>query len=220
MTNTIALGRAILLLMSIALLGGCDVPSAIAGKVLPPETIKPRYAGLKGQSIGVMVWTDRGLQIDYPSLSLDLANSIQKKLMASTDKPELKGSIFPVQPASIARYMLDHPSFDMKHVTEVAPRFGVTRLIYVEVDDFGTRAPASVELYRGHMEATLKVVEITGQTARVAFEQNAIKTSFPPKVPEDGTPDGDDVRFYSGTVDSMSTEVVNQVVSHENPDEL
>ena len=204
--------------IALLLFSGCDVPSALAGKILPPETIHPKYTGLAGESIGVMVWTDRGLQIDYPSLNLDLANSIQKKLSAATDKPEEKGTIFPVQPASIARYMLDHPQFDMKEVTEVAPRFGVTRLIYVEVNDFGTRAPSSVELYRGHMETTLKIVEVAGEHARIGFSQNDIKTSFPPKVPEDGTPDGDDVRFYAGTVDAMSTEVVNQLVSHEAPD--
>jgi hypothetical protein len=198
---------------------GCDVLSAGADKLLPSDSVHPKYAGMKGESIGVMVWTDRGVSIDYPSLNLDLANSIQKKLVGASDAPELQGSIFPVQPASIQRYMLDHPAFDMKHVTEVAPRFGVTRLIYVEVNDFGTRAPASVELYRGHMETTLKVVEISGENAWVSYNENDVKASFPPKVPEDGTPDGDDVRFYGGTVDSMSTEIVNLLTTHDAPED-
>jgi len=206
---------ALTLLLTVA---GCEIPAALAGKGLPGDTIKPKYAGLMGQSIGVLVWTDRGMQMDYPSLNLDLANSIQKKLVASAGKAELKGAIFPVQPASIARYVLDHPNFDVKQVTEIAPKFGVTRLIYVEVEDFGTRAPASVELFRGHMNAELKVVEISGDKAFVVYDDNALRTSFPPKVPEDGTPDGDDVRFYAGTIDAMSTEVVHHVVSYETPD--
>ena len=187
-------------MLFLLLLAGCEVPSAIAGKVLPGETIKPKYVGMVGQSIGVMVWTDRGVQIDYPSLNLDLANSVQKKLMSASNKSELKGAIFPVQPASIARYVIDHPHF------------------YAEVEEFGTRAPASVELYRGHMEATLKVIEISGDKASVVFEDNDLRCSFPPKVPEDGTPDGDDVRFYAGTVDAMSTEIINRLVSHEKAD--
>jgi hypothetical protein len=199
-------------------LSGCDVPAALVGKGLPGETIKPKYAAMQGQSIGVLVWTDRGVQLDYPSLNLDLANSIQKKLMGNAKSPVLKGAIFPVQPASIARYVLDHPNFDVKNVTEIAPRFGVTRLIYVEVTDFGTRAQASVELLRGHMDATLKVVEVSGESAAVVYDDNALKASFPPKVPEDGTPDGDDERFYAGTVDAMSTEVVHRLVSYESPD--
>ena len=131
----------VLLVPLLFILSGCDVPSALAGKLLPNDSIKPKYTGLKGESIGVLIWTDRGLQIDYPSLNLDLANSIQKQLVGAGDSAELKGSIFPVQPASIARYVLDHPNFDVKDVTEIAPKFGVSRLIYIEVDDFGTRAP-------------------------------------------------------------------------------
>ena len=204
--------------ISLLFIAGCDVPAAIAGKGLPGETIKPKYAGMVGQSIGVQVWTDRGVQLDYPSLNLDLANSVEEKLQANSKAPELKGSIFPVQPASIARYVVDHPNFDVKNVTETAPNFGVTRLIYVEVDDFGTRAPSSVELFRGHMSATIKVVEVTGNSAAVVFDDNTLKASFPPKVPEDGTPDGDDVRFYSGTVDAMATEIVHKLVSYESPD--
>ena len=105
-------------LLLLSLTGGCNVGSVLADRLLPAETIKPKYVGLMGQSVGVLVWTDRGLQIDYPTLSLDLANSIQKKLIAESKSDELKQTIFPVQPASIARYQLDHPIYDVKNVTE------------------------------------------------------------------------------------------------------
>ena len=210
-------GCLILCLITCAL-GGCQVGGALAGKLLPPERIKPKYVGFMGQSVGVMVWTDRGVQIDYPTLNLDLANSVQSKLMTAGSSEELKGAVFPVQPASIARYQLDHPSINMKNVAEVAPRLGVTRLIYLEVGDFGTRAPASVELYRGSMTATMKIVEVTAGAGTLAYNENNIKVAFPPHVPEDGTPDGDDIRFYAGTIDAMSTEILNRLVSYEAPE--
>jgi len=222
MLHTTIRSRLLLLFLStigLIFIGGCEFPGIVAAKLLPAQTIQPKYAGFQGQSIGVLVWTDRGEQMDFPSLSLDLANSIHKKMLGNTDKPDLKGAIFPVPPASIARYVVDHPDFDNRHITEIAPRFGVTRLVYVEVDDFGTRAPASIELFRGHMECNIQVVEITGDRARVAYQESGIKAYFPPKVPEDGTPDGDDIRFYNGTVDAMSTEVVNRLVAHDAPEE-
>src|SRR5580765_3904060 len=46
---------------------GCALTGAIADKVAPPERIPAKYLGLAGQSVGVAVWIDRGLQIDYPS---------------------------------------------------------------------------------------------------------------------------------------------------------
>jgi hypothetical protein len=206
-------------MLALQFCGGCAVLGAVAGKAIPAPTIHPKYVGLPGQSIGVMVWTDRGAQVDYPSLGLDLANSVEKKLIAENKTVELKGSFFPVQPASIARYQVDHPNYDFKNVTEIAPKLGVTRLIYLEVEDFGTRAAASVELFRGSMTTTLKVVEIDGNNARVAYEENGIKAVFPPKVQPDGTPDGDDVRFYAGTVDAMSTEIAHRLVSYQEEDE-
>jgi hypothetical protein len=186
-----------------------------AARLLPPETIHAKYVGLVGQSVGVMVWTDRGIATDYPSLSLDLANAIQNKLLASGKSDELKGATFPVRPASIARYQQDHPGLDFKNVTEIAPKLGVTRLIYVEVEDFGTRAPASVELYRGSMTTTVKVAEVKGQTASVPYEENDVKAVYPPKVTEDGTPNGDDYRFYLGTLDAMAQEITWKLVSHQ-----
>jgi hypothetical protein len=219
MTTIPRLVQSISLLLMLMLMGtGCDVPSALVGKIMPGETLRPKYTGLAGESIGVMVWTDRGVQVDYPTLNLDLASSIQNKLMAAAKNDEMKGTIFPVQPASIVRYQMEHPMIDMKNVADVAPQLGVTRLIYIEVNDFGTRAAASVELFRGSMITTLKVVESHGEKGHVAYEEDNIHAIFPPKVADDGTPDGDDVRFYAGTVDAMSTEIFNRLVSHESPD--
>ncbi|HEX3356905.1 MAG TPA: hypothetical protein VHS31_08040 [Tepidisphaeraceae bacterium] len=208
-----------ILCLILLLNGGCEVAGMIAGKVLPDENVAPKYLGMAGQTIGVLVWTDRGVQIDYPSLGLDLANSIEKKMLAAGKQDELKKSTFPVQPASIVRYQQDHPAFDTKNITDLAPKLGMTRLIYVELEDFATRAPASVDLYRGSMTVTLKIVEVAGDKAKIAYEEDSIKAVYPPKVTEDGTPDGDDVRFYQGTVDAMSTQIVNRLVTHEEDDE-
>src|SRR5215213_2725554 len=93
----------LLLLLSLA---GCNALGVAAYKLTPPPTIKPKYTNLQNQSIGVMVWADRGLRIDWPSLQLDLANTIQTKLNnpENAKKKELKGVTYPVQPASIVRY--------------------------------------------------------------------------------------------------------------------
>jgi len=64
------------------------------------------------------------------------------------------------------------------------------------------------------IETVYKVVEVIGNTAKIAYEESGIKATYPPKVPEDGTPDGDDLRFYSGTVDAMSTEILLKLISH------
>src|SRR5687768_16156493 len=81
------------------LLSGCVLVGVAAHKLTPPPTIHPDYTGLQDQTVGVMVWADRGIRIDWPKLQLDLANAIQNKLEAfAVKKKELAGAKFDVQP--------------------------------------------------------------------------------------------------------------------------
>src|SRR5687768_264468 len=89
-------------------LSGCNV-LGIAAQALPPPTVKPDYTGFAGQTVGVMVWADRGIRIDWPTVRLDLANAIQARLASSVKAKELAGTSYPVSPASIVRYQEDHP---------------------------------------------------------------------------------------------------------------
>src|SRR5207247_10330315 len=52
--------------------GGCGI-LGIAANAVPEADVPARYTGLKGHTLAVMVWADRGVQIDYPSLRLDVA---------------------------------------------------------------------------------------------------------------------------------------------------
>src|SRR2546423_15663507 len=89
---------------------GCNILGA-GLHALPPPVIEPQYSNLSGQSVGVLVWCDRGIQIDWPSLPLDTANAIQNNLLVrqKSNISELKGTKFDVKPASLLRYMRDHP---------------------------------------------------------------------------------------------------------------
>jgi hypothetical protein len=62
----------------------------------------------------------------------------------------------------------------------------VTRLIYIEVEDFSTQSRMATNLVRGEMTATLRVVEIKDGKAKVAFEENNVHAVFPKKSPEEG----------------------------------
>lgn len=188
---------------------GCNVIGYIAA--VTPQKSKPTYVNLAGQSIAVMVWADPALRMDWPQIQLDVANSLQNKL-SGIKADELKGSTFPYKPVSVARYQLDHPEIEGMPLTQVAPKIGVTRLLYIEIEDFRTRAAASVDLFRGEMTATFRVAEVTGPTASLGYEENNIRATFPPKVPEDGLPQGNDYKFYLGTIDAFTDEIIMRLV--------
>jgi hypothetical protein len=168
--------------------------------------------------VGVMVWADRGVRIDYPGMQLDTASGIQNKLELAQKEQikDLEGTKFPVKPASIVRYQMDHPEIEALKLTDVAPKLGVNRLIYIEIEDFATRPHPGVELYRGSMSGTIKVVEIApDRSAKTVYQENDVRAIFPPKSPEDGVLTGDDYRIYVGTVDAFTTEVAKRFAQHE-----
>src|SRR5688572_17593639 len=194
------------------LLSGCAV-FGIAAQALPAPTVKPVYTGFRDQTVGVMVWADRGMRVDNPPLPIDVANSLQVKLVKSEAK-ELKGATFPVKPASIVKYQQDYPEIEAEPITDVAPRLGVARLIYIEVEDFSTRSPGAVELFRGSAEVSLRVVEVKDGVGKVVYEENGITATFPEKVPAEGIPNASDRKIYMGTVDTLTGILARKFVSY------
>jgi len=194
-------------------LSGCGV-LGWAAHAMPPATVQPKYTGFANQSVGIMIWADRGLRIDWPNLQIDLANAVQKKLVeAQQGKAKvLLGTKFDVQPASIVRYQQDHPEIESQPVAEVAPKLGVTRLIYVEMEDFATRSDMAVELFRGQAKGTVRVIEVENGTGKVVFEQANVTATYPPKAPREGLPTIGDARTYAGTIDAFSTEIAHLFV--------
>ena len=200
-------------------LAGCTLLGVFAGKVVPPPTIPAQYTGLADQTVSVMVWAGDGPLIDFPEVRNDLAGSLQNKLQqAVTAKTKvLQGATFPKPANSVVRFQTSHPEYESLPLTEVAPKLGTSRVIYVEVENLQTRSDASVELYRGSGSATLKVVEIPpgGGPGKVAYEESGISAVFPPKAREEGTPDGNDRVIYSGLVNALSSELAKRFVPHQ-----
>ncbi len=191
---------------------GCGAVGALAHAV--PQYKAPAYSGLSGQPVGVMVWADRGVRIDWSSIQFDLANLLQDKLQKS-DAKELKGVTWPVLPASIVRYQRDHPGIEAMPITDVAPKLGVSRLIYVEIEGFSTRSESSLQMFRGNAIATLKIVEVNGGEAKVAYQENGVRAFFPAKSPPEGILNANDALMYRGTVVALADEIVKRLTTYE-----
>lgn len=183
---------------------------------LPAPPIAAAYSGLAGQPTAIMVFADDGVLIDWPTLPLDTANSLQGKLLdAAPQSKDIKGISFPYRNESVIRWQRENPGWPAEPITSIAPRFGkITRLIYIEYASFATRSPASIELFRGAANVTVRVLEIANGKATVSFEETNIQVRFPPNAPEDGTPNGTDMKMYVGTVDAVTFELLLRFTEH------
>ena len=194
---------------------GCTI-IGVAAQALPEGNVSARYAGLRGHSAAVLVWAPRGLEIEYPALRLDLVTAIQSRLLAAQKarKGELKGTTVPHAPASLVRFQEDHPELERSPIVAVAPRLGVQRLVYIELENFQTRSDQSVELYRGSATISLRVVEVENGAAKVAYEEAGLTSVFPPTAPPEGVPGAGDARIYRGTVEQLAEGVARRFYSY------
>ena len=205
----------LLLLPLAALPAGCSV-LGLAANAMPEAPIPARYDGLANQSVAVLVWVPRGLEVDYPALRLDLVTGIQSRLQRAqkAGKGELKNASFPHAPASLVRFQEDHPELERSPIVSVAPRLKVDRVIYVEVENFQTRSEQAVELYRGSATVSLRVVEVDGGAAKVAYEEAGGSVTFPESAPDEGIPDASDARIYRGTIDQLAQMIAERFYAH------
>lgn len=201
-------------------LNGCSI-IGVAAHALPPPTVPASYKNLPGHTVAVMVSVDRAIQIDFPSIQLDLASAIQSKLKVAqkADKPaELKDTKWTIDPRSVVKYQQDHPDVEAMPVTSVAPALGAERVIFVEIENFQTRSEASIELFRGVATATLKVVEVDGPNAKTVYEENTIRAASPQK-PVEGIPNSTDYKTYLATMDELSTQIAVRFFPHPQDEE-
>jgi hypothetical protein len=223
MTRRLTMAAAGLLLL--APLGGCDQLGALLGVGLQaiPKTVDAAYKGLAGQRVVVMVWADKGVKQDFESLPGDVAAALQDKLInvQKSDSPDaLKGMTFPFATATVVQSQEDHPEWQYLSATDVAVKFRATRLIYVEVTDFATRSAASLELYKGTLSATLKVIRIDDDghdhvTAKVDYQSDPIDIVFPKDSPKDGLPNRADAQVAQGTIDAFADLVSKKFYKHD-----
>ena len=94
-----------------------------------------------------------------------------------------------------------------------------SRVIYVEISSFQTRANDSVELYRGSITAIVKVLEVKDGKVTTGFEDRNVAAVFPPKSPEEGVADLSDEVVYQGTMKELATQIAIRFIHHGEEDE-
>jgi len=202
MIHPARIGILCILLSGIALTGGCQL-LGIFGHVAGPPTIDAGYKGLGNQQIAVMVWTDHAMAIDWPKLQEDLSRAITTRIKEAASAKEhpkfLEGATF-AMPESVTRFQHDHPETDTQDIQTVATRMNVSRLIYLEITKFETRPESSLELFRGSINANLKVLEVSADKAKIVYQRDNIALKYPEKSPEEGVPGLSDAAVYESTM--------------------
>ncbi len=175
------------------------------------ETPAQQYEGLKNHTAAVMIWADWRTRNEYSQIQLDLGKALTRKLdehfqpKKEGKKPEPTVVQF-TNPASVVRYQREHPEVLSQPIGEVAPRLQAERVVFVELEDFSAHSPEAIMVLKGTAKANLRVLDVSGGVAKLAFEESGIAAHYPPDQPEGVIPsDKINVRtIYDGTIDLLA----------------
>jgi hypothetical protein len=194
---------------------GCELVGVAANAASGDEQVAASYTGLKGQHVGIMVWVDSAAAIDHPQLQGEVARGLQDKLQqaANAGDANVKNIVW-TKADQILQFQEDHPELQTDSAQEIAPRLGVTRLIYVEVESFSLHPNQTVDLTRGSVTADVKVLEVAGDKANPSYQENDINVTYPPHAPPEGITGLSDDEVYGKSVDAFTTELAKRFITH------
>jgi hypothetical protein len=198
-------------------LAGCNILglAAVADRAAGDTPVEASYKGLKGQKVGIMCWADTGIVIDHPSVQGDISGSLQAKLdEAARDGADETKQINWKPSQEISNYQQAHPEFAADPAEQIAPKLGITRLIYIEITSLSLHSPTSPDLARGSATGNVKVVEVENGTAKVVFQENSIAVDYPKNAPPDGLETLRDDEVYQQTIGALTTALSERFIRH------
>ncbi len=154
---------------------GCALPGYLAHTAYRTgsHTVEPAYDGLEDQRVAIFVSADRSISLEHPSLVPQVANAVALRIAGEVGTEAI------VPPAQILQYQLDRPQWAAMPYPELAEKFGVNRLIIVDLYDFRLHEPGNAYTWEGVAAATVGVVEAEGAFPDEFSFTRELKVGFP-----------------------------------------
>lgn len=181
---------AVVLTVSLALLmGGCNILGffgAIEAERRRTGTMEVEgiYDGLQGQTVAVVVDVSREVEMTSPRVPGAILTEVIARLEANAGAKSI------VPAVEVQRLMYDDPGLLDRTYDEVARRFGVDRLVVIQLDEFRLAEPGNQYVWNGQAAGNLLVVEADSYIEDdVRLEQYVnVKYPFKPNTTIDELP--------------------------------
>ncbi len=170
----------IVLLACLPLLGGCPAGRGLAYVLFGGETRKvpAEFEGLADQRVAVVVWCDRRVLYDYPDAPLTLSLAIADEIGRKVDGVRV------VEPRRVVRYQDDNIYWEEMGKAELGKALGADYLLFVPVEEFATREPGSMNLFRGRISAVPSLYDVAQpERSCRAWKGGRIRTVYPEHAP-------------------------------------
>jgi len=140
--------------------------------------VPAEFEGLDGKKLAIVVYTDQRTRYDYPDLNLTLSAAIGGLIEKNVD------GVTVVPSAEVVRFQDENIYWEDLTKPELGKALGADYLLFVPLEEFGTRLPDSAYLYRGRVTCQPSVYDVSkpARESRVhKFEK--IRVLYPENEP-------------------------------------
>lgn len=160
---------------------GCSIGAIVGGMVESykqsnTHPIAAQYTGLKGKSFAVVVSADRVIEASHPGLIAHLTGSITESLRYNS------GASGRIPADDLLNYLLQHPEWVARPISDLAATLRVDRLIYIDLYEYTLHEPGNSYLWAGSASGTVSVIEADSSYPDEFVYQAPISVQYPDKM--------------------------------------
>ncbi len=148
---------AVLLAVSAAALGGCDLLKPFIFMGEHKQKVAAEFDKLRNTRTAILVWAEPETLFHYPNVRLELSSGIRSQLIAKLTDKESRIEI--IDPADVEDFIQRKRSAAIDPVG-VGNEFKCDYVVFIELLEFQIRDPDSPELLRAKIDAAVSVHDI------------------------------------------------------------
>ena len=189
-------------------LSGCQLVAApfIMWGAEPTKSVPADYPYLAGKKACVVIWVEPDTLFDFPNVQFELSefiiNAVTQNVKGVTFTPSRK----------VIDLQRRGPEWERTPPAKIGGQFGVDRVLVLEITQYSTREPDSPHLFRGRINANLKVYDAAYPDAD-PVKTYTIETAFPPDSP--GKWGSSDASVRRGAMEAFADAVAKKFYDHK-----
>lgn len=214
------LPRCLFLCLSLLAVSGCNLIAWPLYVISPANQMKSVSAEcdarLSNKKVAVITYVDQRIKHEYPMVQEYIGRAIAGEFEKDDVKKNFRGTTL-VDVVRVLTFQQERIDWDEMPRTEVARALGADYLMFVTLQEFTTREPGSINLYRGMVTGTVSMYDASApERDAMVYRSQDIRIIYPEKRPEGLL--GDDNRIVMHmTVLQFADKVVKKFYNHKIP---
>src|SRR5262245_23315495 len=179
----VMLGRALhaaTLVAAAMLLNGCEVAELVGGMAQANEDqmlieVLPKYDGLQGHTVAVIVDADMSTLYEHPYVVAKLTNEVSAQIVEHV--PDCKGKV--QSPQAVLSWQYRTPQWSALPLGDLADQLNVDRVVHIDVLEYRLNPPGNRYLWEGVCVARVGIIERGGVDPDTFSQTFDINAKFP-----------------------------------------